>query len=345
MCLGACAPAVWNDVSCVTLIKGSESIDIWDIDCFCSISMGPIFITWVRAFFIKCETLVSSPEPKAHWWAYRINRLPSYFVVHTLQTSPQKPLGQSVRFHMELPWDGGKKVCSSGPDHMTKLASCPYMVKTLKNLWNQKADDLETSLEPKGRWPWNFVCIIRCSSTSKFVQMMTLGWPWPILQQGQIWSLMLLYGKRVKQWIFQKQLLTKWHEPIWISKIKIIHWPWSKVTQIQHLQTSFPLKPLGRLKPNFMWSLHWMGEGGKVYENLFKWSRTHDQNGHHSQGARNLIRTSYLPEKVWMQKQKELTFCNISRHVVKSNFGSSFPGWGLFCTYPILFLLKQSYWQ
>ena len=43
-----------------------------------------------------------------------------------------------------------------------------------------------------------------------------------------------------------------------------------------------------------------------------------------------------------MQKEKELTFYNISRHVVKSDYGSSFPGAGLFCTYPISFLLKQS---
>ena len=43
-----------------------------------------------------------------------------------------------------------------------------------------------------------------------------------------------------------------------------------------------------------------------------------------------------------MQKQKELIFYNIYRHFVKSNCGSSFPGAGLFCTYPISFLLKQS---
>ena len=43
-----------------------------------------------------------------------------------------------------------------------------------------------------------------------------------------------------------------------------------------------------------------------------------------------------------MQKQKELIFYNIFRHVVKSNCGSSFSGAGLFCTYPISFLLKQS---
>ena len=43
-----------------------------------------------------------------------------------------------------------------------------------------------------------------------------------------------------------------------------------------------------------------------------------------------------------MQKQKKLIFYNISRHVVKSNCGSSFPEAGLICTYPISFLLKQS---
>ena len=63
---------------------------------------------------------------------------------------------------------------------------CPYIIKTLKNLLlrNQKADDLET---------W-----YAASSTTKFVQIMTLGWHWPILLQGQIWSLMLLYGKKGK---------------------------------------------------------------------------------------------------------------------------------------------------
>ena len=43
-----------------------------------------------------------------------------------------------------------------------------------------------------------------------------------------------------------------------------------------------------------------------------------------------------------MQKQKELTLYNISRHVVKSNCGSSFSGTGLFYTYPTVLLLKQS---
>ena len=55
----------------------------------------------------------------------------------------------------------------------------------------------KSSPAANSRWPWKLVCSIGYSNTTKFVQMMTLGWPWPILRQGQIWSLMLLYGKRV----------------------------------------------------------------------------------------------------------------------------------------------------
>ena len=34
------------------------------------------------------------------------------------------------------------------------------------------------------------------------VQIMTLGWTWPILRQGQIWSRRLLYGKNWKLLLF-----------------------------------------------------------------------------------------------------------------------------------------------
>ena len=141
----------------------------------------------------------SSTEPKAHWWAYRIGRLPSSVCLsstlfkHILPSETTGPI--EAKFHMASPWDGGTKICSNGPGHMTKMAVMPIYGENLKK---------SSSLEPKGRWPWNLVCSIGCSSTTKFVQVITLGWPWPILQQGQIWSLVLLYGKKVKQWIFQK---------------------------------------------------------------------------------------------------------------------------------------------
>ena len=53
----------------------------------------------------------------------------------------EKPLGQSVKFHMELLWDRGMKVCSNGPGHMTKMAAMPVYGENLKK---------SSSLEPKG---------------------------------------------------------------------------------------------------------------------------------------------------------------------------------------------------
>ena len=45
--------------------------------------------------------------------------------------------------------------------------------------------------------------------------------------------------------------LTKWvDEPIWISKVKVIHWPWSKVTQIQlSLETAGPIEAKFHVEP------------------------------------------------------------------------------------------------
>ena len=49
---------------------------------------------------------------------------------------------------MELLWDGGTKVCSNGPGHMTKIAGKPIYGKNL--LRNQKADNFETWYEASG---------------------------------------------------------------------------------------------------------------------------------------------------------------------------------------------------
>ena len=35
------------------------------------------------------------------------------------QTASQKPLDQSVKFHVDSSWDGGTKFCSNDPGHMT----------------------------------------------------------------------------------------------------------------------------------------------------------------------------------------------------------------------------------
>ena len=37
-----------------------------------------------------------------------------------------------AKFHMEPPWDGGTKVYSNGPGHMTKMAAMPIYGKNLQ---------------------------------------------------------------------------------------------------------------------------------------------------------------------------------------------------------------------
>ena len=67
------------------------------------------------------------------------------------------------------------------------------MVKTLKKLKKS------SSPEAIDWWPCNLVCSIVYASTTKIVQIVTLGWTWPILRKGQIWLHRLLYGRK---WIF-----------------------------------------------------------------------------------------------------------------------------------------------
>ena len=67
---------------------------------------------------------------------------------HSLNIFSSETTGPiEARFHMESPWDGGTKLCSNGPGHMTKMADMAIYGKNLKKnllLQNQKADDLET---------------------------------------------------------------------------------------------------------------------------------------------------------------------------------------------------------
>ena len=46
-----------------------------------------------------------------------------------------------AKFHVVPPWDGGTKVYSNGPGHMTKMAAMPIYGKSIKN---------SSCLEPKG---------------------------------------------------------------------------------------------------------------------------------------------------------------------------------------------------
>ena len=71
---------------------------------------------------------------------------------------------------------------------MTKMATMPIFGKNLKNLLQNH------------HLPWNLIYSFWGVSSLKF--MMTLGWPWPILWQGQIWFGRLLNGKSWKSVLF-----------------------------------------------------------------------------------------------------------------------------------------------
>ena len=66
-------------------------------------------------------SIFSSPEPKAS-----SVRCPHSLNIFSETTGPIE-----AKFHMESPWDGGTKVCSNGPGHMTKIAAMPISGKNL----------------------------------------------------------------------------------------------------------------------------------------------------------------------------------------------------------------------
>ena len=81
------------------------------------------------------------------------------------------------------------------------------MVKTFKIIFSRT----------KG--PVTLVCSIGDLGPTKFVQMMTLGWPWSFLQQGQMCFFMLLYGKiyissgKILESHLMAETYNKW--PVW----------------------------------------------------------------------------------------------------------------------------------
>ena len=77
------------------------------------------------------------------------------------------------------------KIYTNELGHMNNMAAMPIYGKNLK----------KSSPEPIDWWSWNLVFSIVYASTTKFVQVMTLGWPGPILRQGQIWSHKFLWEK------------------------------------------------------------------------------------------------------------------------------------------------------
>ena len=87
------------------------------------------------------------------------------------------------------------KIYTNELGHMANMAAMPIYGTNFKKSFTP---------EPIDQWPRNLVYSFVYGSTFKVVQIMTLGWPWPILCQDQIWSHRLLYGKNWKLFIFWK---------------------------------------------------------------------------------------------------------------------------------------------
>ena len=77
--------------------------------------------------------IFSSPEPKAHWRAYRIPTVqrPSVVRPSTISKvfSSETAWPIKAKFYVEPPWLGGTKVCSLHLGHMTKMAAMPIYGK------------------------------------------------------------------------------------------------------------------------------------------------------------------------------------------------------------------------
>ena len=158
----------------------------------------------------------------------------------------------------------GMKIYTNKLGHMTNMAAMPVYGKNLKK---------SSSPEPIDQWPWNLVCSIAYGSTTKVVQIMTLGWPWPILRQGQIWSHRLLYGKKWKLFIFWK-LLQPWVSKLLEAFSLMSLWSWVSIKGQGHslisvkgnsdfnVKTCFSQKQLGSLGPKLIWKL----EGEKEWK-------------------------------------------------------------------------------
>ena len=125
-------------------------------------------------------------------------------VVHHFQRSSRKPLGLSKpNFIWSLSGMEERKFVREVWVTWPRWPPRPYMVKTLQK---------SSSPEPKGNDLVAWYVAMGTLGQSYFVQMMTLhvGWPWPMLQQGQIWSLMLLYGKKLLESHLMEETYSKW---------------------------------------------------------------------------------------------------------------------------------------
>ena len=162
---------------------------------------------------------------------------------------------------------------------MTNMAAMPICGKNLKK---------SSSPEPIDQWPWNLVCSIVYECTTKLFKL----WPWvdldPFYAKVKFGHIGFCMGKSENYLFFGNNCSlgsqsclkhsTKWvYEVEWVSKVKVILWPWSKVTLISKLKLVFLKNSWVIWNQNSYESLR-----ENRNENLYKWVGSHDQHGYHA---------------------------------------------------------------
>ena len=124
-----------------------------------------------------------------------------------------------------------------------------------------------SSLETLVWYCWNLVYSIRHSSTTKFFQMVTLGWSLTFLHKGQLWFPVHLYGKMLKWWI-------TYSETIEVCGINVGKYckqkEYMEIYMYQRSRSVFDLCPRSlRMKLDLRWVIqdHW--SSGLQYVNFF----------------------------------------------------------------------------
>ena len=156
---------------------------------------------------------------------------------------------------------------------------CPYMVKTLKNLLlqNQLTDDLETWYVALCMWvlprlfklfPW--------VDLDPFYAMVKFGHIGFCMGKSENYLFFRNYCSLRSQSCLKHS--AKWvYEVEWVSKVKVILWPWSKATQISKLKLVF-------LKNSWViWNQSsFKSLKENTNENKYKWGGSHDYHGRHA---------------------------------------------------------------
>ena len=123
---------------------------------------------------------------------------------------------------------------------MTKMAAMPIYGKNLKNLLqNQLTDDLETWYVAFCKWVIpRFFKLFPWIDLDPFYAMVKFGHTGFGMGKSEIYLFFRNYYSLRSQSCLKHS--AKWvYEIEWVSKVKAILWPWSKVTQISKLKLVF----------------------------------------------------------------------------------------------------------